>query len=51
MTDSQHAETFQAMLEELGHTVFSASSAAEALTLIREKGDIDLLITDQAMPA
>jgi PAS domain S-box-containing protein len=39
-----------AMLEELGHTVFSASSAAEALTLIREKGDIDLLITDQAMP-
>jgi PAS domain S-box-containing protein len=39
-----------AMLEELGHTVFSASSAAEALTLIGEKGDIDLLITDQAMP-
>jgi PAS domain S-box-containing protein len=39
-----------AMLEGLGHTVFSASSAAEALTLIGEKGDIDLLITDQAMP-
>jgi CheY-like chemotaxis protein len=39
-----------AMLEELGHTVFSASSGAEALTLIGEKGDIDLLITDQAMP-
>jgi PAS domain S-box-containing protein len=39
-----------AMLQELGHTVFSASSAAEALTLIGEKGDIDLLITDQAMP-
>jgi CheY-like chemotaxis protein len=39
-----------AMLEELGHTVFSASSAAEALTLIGEKDDIDLLITDQAMP-
>jgi PAS domain S-box-containing protein len=39
-----------AMLEELGHTVFSASSAAEALTILREKGDIDLLITDQAMP-
>ena len=39
-----------AMLKELGHTVFSASSAAEALSLIREKGDIDLLITDQAMP-
>ncbi len=39
-----------AMLQELGHTVFSASSAAEALTLIREMGDIDLLITDHAMP-
>jgi PAS domain S-box-containing protein len=39
-----------AMLEELGHTVFSASNAAEALTIIRERGDIDLLVTDQAMP-
>ena len=39
-----------AMLEELGHTVFSACNAAEALTVIRERGDIDLLITDQAMP-
>jgi CheY-like chemotaxis protein len=39
-----------AMLEELGHTVFSAPNAAEALALIKEKADIDLLITDQAMP-
>jgi CheY-like chemotaxis protein len=39
-----------AMLEELGHTAFAASSGAEALSLIKEKGDIDLLITDQAMP-
>ena len=39
-----------AMLEDLGHTVFSASSAAEALSLIKETSDIDLLITDQAMP-
>jgi PAS domain S-box-containing protein len=39
-----------AMLQDLGHTVFSASSAAEALTLIKETGDIDLLITDHAMP-
>nr|WP_253575038.1 PAS domain-containing sensor histidine kinase [Bradyrhizobium japonicum] len=38
-----------AMLEELGHTVFAATSGAEALGLIK-KGDIDLLITDQAMP-
>jgi PAS domain S-box-containing protein len=39
-----------AMLEELGHTVFAATSGAEALSLITEKGDINLLITDQAMP-
>lgn len=39
-----------AMLEDLGHTVFSAGSGAEALSLISEKGGIDLLITDQAMP-
>lgn len=38
------------MLEELGHTVFAATSGTEALSLINEKGDIDLLITDQAMP-
>jgi CheY-like chemotaxis protein len=39
-----------AMMEELGHTVFSASSGAETLGLINERGDIDLVITDQAMP-
>ena len=38
------------MLEDLGHTVFSATSGAEALRLLKEKSDIDLLITDQAMP-
>jgi signal transduction histidine kinase len=32
-----------AMLEELGHTVFAATSGAEALSLITEKGDINLL--------
>jgi PAS domain S-box-containing protein len=38
-----------AMLEDLGHTVYSASSGAEALKLLRQH-KVDLLITDQAMP-
>ena len=39
-----------AMLEDLGHTVLSVSSGAQALDLLRKENDIDLLITDQAMP-
>jgi PAS domain S-box-containing protein len=38
-----------AMLEDLGHTVFEAKSGQEALSILREK-EIDLVITDQAMP-
>jgi signal transduction histidine kinase len=38
-----------AMLEDLGHTVYSASSGPEALKLLRQH-KVDLLITDQAMP-
>ncbi|MGP3698473.1 PAS domain-containing protein [Rhodobacter sp. NSM] len=38
------------MLEELGHEVIEAHSGAEALEAMRERDDIDLLITDQAMP-
>jgi len=38
-----------AMLEELGHDVHSLSSATKALDLLRRQ-NIDLLITDQAMP-
>lgn len=37
------------MLEELGHTVFQAGSAADALRML-EQGHIDLVITDHAMP-
>lgn len=37
------------MLEELGHTVFQATSAAEALHML-ENGRVDLVITDHAMP-
>lgn len=40
----------KAMLEDLGHTVVSANSGADALRILKERSDIDLLITDQAMP-
>jgi PAS domain S-box-containing protein len=39
-----------ALLEELGHTVYSASSGPRALEILRHEAGIDLLITDQAMP-
>ena len=39
-----------ALLEELGHTVHSASSGMRALEILRGEEGIDLLITDQAMP-
>lgn len=39
-----------ALLEDLGHTVIEAASAHEALELFRARKDIDLLVTDQAMP-
>ena len=39
-----------AMLEDLGHTVFEATSGKGALEIIRRQRRIDLVITDQAMP-
>jgi|RhiMethySRZTD1v2_1073278.scaffolds.fasta_scaffold311418_1 PAS domain S-box-containing protein len=39
-----------AMLEDLGHTVFEASSGEEALEILRREDSIDLVVTDQAMP-
>ena len=39
-----------AMLEDLGHTVFAASSAAEALDILGREPQVDLVVTDQAMP-
>ncbi|MEK0084400.1 ATP-binding protein [Benzoatithermus flavus] len=39
-----------AMLDELGHSVMEADSGQEALELLRERTDIDLVITDYAMP-
>jgi len=39
-----------AMLEDLGHQVFEAGSAAEALDILAGQPGIDLVITDHAMP-
>ncbi len=39
-----------AMLEDLGHSVLGAGSAQEALAVLTEHPDIDLVITDYAMP-
>jgi PAS domain S-box-containing protein len=39
-----------ALLEELGHTVYSAPSGMHALEILRREDKIDLLITDQLMP-
>ena len=39
-----------ALLEELGHTVYSAPSASHALEVLRREKKIDLVITDQLMP-
>ena len=39
-----------AMLEDLGHVVVEAQSGAQALQLLASDPDIDLLVTDQAMP-
>jgi CheY-like chemotaxis protein len=39
-----------AMLDDLGHTVFEASSAREALAILRRESAIQLVLTDQAMP-
>jgi len=39
-----------AMLEDLGHVGLGASSATEALDILRKHGGVNLVITDQAMP-
>lgn len=39
-----------ALLEDLGHKVIEASSAREALAILSRGEEIDLLITDHAMP-
>lgn len=39
-----------ALLEDLGHRVFEAGSGQEALEELARRPEIDLLITDHAMP-
>jgi PAS domain S-box-containing protein len=39
-----------ALLEDLGHEVIEANSGEMALEYLRRHGEIDILITDQAMP-
>src|SRR3954471_3949307 len=39
-----------AMLEDLGHSVCEATSAAEALQMLGAEPEVDLVITDHAMP-
>jgi PAS domain S-box-containing protein len=39
-----------ALLEDLGHEVVEAGSGAHALDMLSMRDDIDLVITDQAMP-
>jgi PAS domain S-box-containing protein len=39
-----------AMLEDLGHTAFPASSGKQALEILRRESGVDVVVTDQAMP-
>ena len=39
-----------AILEDLGHRVFEATSGAQALDILRREKAIDLVITDHVMP-
>lgn len=39
-----------ALLEDMGHEVIEATSGAAALEVLAQRSDIDLVITDQAMP-
>jgi PAS domain S-box-containing protein len=39
-----------AMLEDLGHKVIAAGSGARAIEEMKDRPEIDLLVTDQAMP-
>ncbi len=43
-------EASAAMVEDLGHAVVKASSAREALAVLRSGTPVDLLMTDQVMP-
>ena len=40
----------RAMIEDLGHQVMTASGGADALAVVRQHDDFDLVITDHVMP-
>jgi signal transduction histidine kinase len=48
--DALVSEGTAAMLEDLGHEVLEARSGAIALRLLQERSNVDLVITDHAMP-
>jgi PAS domain S-box-containing protein len=48
--DSLVLTNMAAMLEDLGHRVFEASSGQQALAILRRESTADLVITDYAMP-
>ncbi len=48
--DSLVLTNMAAMIEDLGHRVFEASSGRQALATLRREPTIDLVITDHAMP-
>ncbi|MFT3725223.1 MAG: PAS domain S-box protein [Hyphomonadaceae bacterium] len=39
-----------AMLEDLGHTAIEAANGHEALQILRKRKDVDVVVTDYAMP-
>jgi CheY-like chemotaxis protein len=49
--DSLVLANVSAMLEDLGHRVIAVGSGARAIEVIEARPEIDILITDQAMPA
>jgi len=49
--DSLVLANVSAMLEDLGHRVIAVGSGAKAIEVIEVSPEIDVLITDQAMPA
>ena len=49
--DALITATTAAILEDLGHQVIEASSGANALEALRSGAQIDLVITDHAMPS
>jgi PAS domain S-box-containing protein len=48
--DSLVLANVAAMLEDLGHVVVTASSGAKAIEALANRSDIELVISDQAMP-